>query len=153
MTRGPADLAPERRAFAARHASIDAAAAFVREHCARHRIDRTRELKLTLLVEELLTNTIDHGYGVESDALVHVTLQAEAGRVVLLYEDDGPPFDPVARGARAAAALDEPIDRRAEGGMGTRLIDGIASSARYRREHGTNRTWLTLDLPAHSSAG
>jgi serine/threonine-protein kinase RsbW len=153
MTPGPDAGTDEARDFAARYASIAATAAFANDYCARHGIDRTRALKLTLILEELLTNTIEHGHGAESDATVRVLLRAAPEGLVMGYEDSAPPFDPTDPGAQAAAALDDPLDDRPVGGLGLRLIDGLASAVGYCREHGRNRLWLTLAARTDSSPG
>ena len=57
--------AGERRVFEARFGMLPATAAFVAGFCARHGIARNDALRLTLIVEELFTNSMAHGYGGE----------------------------------------------------------------------------------------
>jgi serine/threonine-protein kinase RsbW len=151
MTRGPA-LPDERRDLTARYAALDEAAAFVSAFCARRAIGRPVELRLALVLEELITNTIEHGFGGESDAAVGVALRASDAGIELLYEDAAPPFDPLAHAARSPAAVDAALDERPIGGLGIHLLGRLASAARYAREGGRNRLWLTLSTAPDSSA-
>ena len=150
MTRGPA-LPDEPRALTARYAAIDEAAALVSDFCARHAIDRRLELKLTLVLEELITNTIEHGHGGESDAPIRVALSASDAALSLFYEDAAPAFDPLAHDAERAASVDAPLDERPVGGLGLHLIRQTATHARYAREGDCNRVWVTLSTAADSS--
>lgn len=150
MTRGPA-VPDEHCELTARHAALDEAAAFVSTFCAHGAIGRPVELKLTLVLEELITNTIEHGHGGECDAPIRVTLHASAAGIELFYEDAAPPFDPLAHDARSAGEVDGALDDRPIGGLGIRLIGGLARAARYAREADRNRLWLTLPIAADSS--
>ena len=101
-------------------------------------------MRLTLIVEELFTNSVAHGYGRESDAPIEVTLAADAGEVTLGYDDAAPPFDPLSRPSVAPADLEAPLASRAVGGLGLHLVRQLVASARYAREGGRNRLWLTV---------
>ena len=142
----------EQREFPARFASLTESAAFAEAFCARHGVDTGLALKLTLVLEELFTNTITHGFGAESDAPVRIALSTPHPQAVaIVFEDGGPAFDPLAHGARRPAALDDAFDARPVGGLGIHLVEQLASAKRYAREGGRNRLWLTLDGAADSS--
>ena len=57
-------------------------------------------LRLQLVIEELFTNTIMHGYGKECDEPIEIALRAAPGQVTVQYEDAAGPYDP----ARTLAA-------------------------------------------------
>ena len=144
MTRGPSPPIEEQREFAARYASLAASTAFVEAVCNRHRLDHSLTLKLTLVLEELITNTIEHGFGAESDAPVRIALRAEGTSVTLLYEDSAPPFDPLATDDSTVPSIEDPLEARPVGGLGLALIEGLTRDARYEYADGRNRLWLTL---------
>ena len=150
MTRGPA-LPDEPTALTARYEAVDRAAALVSAFCTRHGVDRRIELKLTLVLEELITNTIEHGFGAESDTPIRIALGASGAGLALFYEDAAPPFDPFAHDAASPARVDAPLDDRPVGGLGIHLIGRIAGSARYAREADRNRIWITLPTAPDSS--
>lgn len=119
--------------FPARMAQIDAAIALVEDHCQRSGVARDDMLRLTLVVEELFTNTVEHGHGGDGTREVRLRITALDDGVALLYEDDAPPFDPL------AAPLP---DAHAVGGRGIALVTGLSRSVRYAREDGRNRLWI-----------
>jgi anti-sigma regulatory factor (Ser/Thr protein kinase) len=136
--------AAEHRVFAARMSMLPATAAFVAGFCDRHDIARDDALRLTLIVEELFTNSVVHGYRGESDAPVELALAAGSGEVTVVYGDAAPPFDPLARPPVPAADLAAPLESRPVGGLGIHLVRQLVASARYAREDGRNRLWLSM---------
>ena len=142
----------EQRAFPARFASLTESAAFADAFCTRHGIDSGLALKLALVLEELFTNTITHGFGAETDAPIRIALSASGPRSVsLVFEDSGPAFDPLAHEGHRPATPDDAFDARPIGGLGIHLVEQLASAKRYAREGGRNRLWLTLGDAADSS--
>jgi anti-sigma regulatory factor (Ser/Thr protein kinase) len=92
-----------------------------------------------LILEELLRNSVLHGYGGDSAQSVWVGVQ---GRV-LRYEDAAPPFDPLTEGPPAPdPAL--PLERQAVGGIGLLLIRQLGGAVVYSHVGGHNRIEITL---------
>ena len=134
----------EERSFAAQLARLPDTAAFVETFCQRHGVGHADALRLTLVVEELFTNSVVHGYRGDSDAPIRLVLAKDNDAVALLYEDCAPPYDPLSRSPEAATDPDATLGSRAIGGLGTLLVTQLAASARYARENGCNRLWLRL---------
>jgi serine/threonine-protein kinase RsbW len=142
----------EQREFPARLASLTDVAAFIDDFGSRHGVDPGLALKLTLVLEELVTNTIEHGFGGESDAPIRIALTStRPASVSIAYEDSAPAFDPLAHAAHRPAAVGDPFEARSIGGLGIHLIGQLASMARYARDDERNRLWLTFDSGADSS--
>lgn len=133
------------RAFAARMDGLPQATAFAEGFCHRRGIEHGDALRLTLIVEELFTNTVVHGYGGDSEAPICITLDAGAAQLTLLCADAAPPFDPLARLAEAAAQMAADVAGRPVGHLGIPLVLRIARSVSYVREDGWNRLLLVLD--------
>jgi len=130
------------RAFPARMTALTEVAAFTAEACRDADLGREVCLRLTLLVEELFSNTVVHGHAGGSDAPVAVAFDAEPGRITLTYEDTGPPHDPFAAVVQpddAATVEDWPI-----GGLGVLLVASMATDVEYRRVDDRNRIALTI---------
>jgi serine/threonine-protein kinase RsbW len=134
----------EQRTFRARMECLPLAAAFVEAFCEHHGIARHDALRLTLIVEELFTNTVTHGHGGDSDAPVQLELGFTVAHLTLRYEDNAPPFDPLQRLDAAPPDLDAQIDDRAVGGLGVHLITHMAHSVDYAHIEGFNRLQLVL---------
>ena len=136
--------AGEHRIFKARMDVLPDATDFVERFCNLHRVGRPDLLRLTLIVEELFTNTVVHGYGGESDAPIYVSLRPDRDAVGLLYEDAAPQYDPLSQLSLAAANLAASVESRPIGKLGVHLVGHLTDSARYAREGGRNRLWLRL---------
>ena len=130
------------RTWPAWMAHLSKATAFVESFCEAHGLAPADVMRLTLVVEELFTNTVTHGHGGDCDAPVRIALSATAGHIELAYDDTAPPFDPVAHLASNAATLD--VDDRRVGGLGIALVLRMTERAGYAREDGCNRLMLTI---------
>jgi serine/threonine-protein kinase RsbW len=131
-----------RRRFAADMAALDEALEFVRDSCASFGIAPPDTLRLSLIVEELFTNTVRHGGGAATS--IGLALLVDAGSVLLNYDDDTPAFNPL----RAPAPdLDLPLELRNPGGLGIHLVRELSADVRYRYERGRNRLRLRLLTP------
>jgi serine/threonine-protein kinase RsbW len=126
------------------------ALAFVEAFCSRLAIGHDDMLRLVLVVEELFTNAVQHGYagGADgTDAGVRLELAHAPGRLQLFIEDSAPAFDPLAQARAGAPALDYiDVEFRQPGGLGLVLVEQLAAEARYAREQGCNRLWITLAI-------
>jgi len=131
-------------AFPARLACLGAATAFVERFCALHGIGRDDLLRLTLIVEELFTNTVVHGHRGDSDATIRIGLGATPGALALQFEDAAPPFDPLQWLDASLPDLDAGVDARPVGGLGVHLLVRMAERVDYAHVDGCNRLRLWL---------
>jgi serine/threonine-protein kinase RsbW len=129
------------RSFPARLAETSNVSAFVVS--AVSGTDERLAMRLRLAVEELFVNTVIHGHGGDSDAAVRVTVGIDGDRVVLVYEDDAPPFDPFARVEHPDAAAT--VEARDVGRLGVFLITQVAARCHYERTG--DRNCITVELP------
>jgi anti-sigma regulatory factor (Ser/Thr protein kinase) len=100
--------------------------------------------KLTLIVEELFTNTVNHGHGGDCDASVSISLEQNHGQIQLIYEDSAPPFDPLAAGQRTD--IESTINERRVGGLGILITIGLTERVDYSYVEGRNRITLRLTV-------
>jgi anti-sigma regulatory factor (Ser/Thr protein kinase) len=132
------------RSFPARYSIIPETARFIETFCASHDVGRDDGLRLALIVEELVANTIVHGHGGESDAPIVIGFSVAADAVTLRYEDTAPAFDFAAARAQTIDPLDVEFDLRPVGNLGLRLLSHYADSVSYARTSGRNQITLTL---------
>jgi serine/threonine-protein kinase RsbW len=137
-------IAAEHRIFEARLAMLAETTAFVESFCRGHGIAHADALRLTLIVEELFTNTVTHGHGGDCDAPIGILLSADAGEVSLVYEDTAPRYDPLAGFSEPPSALDADVEARPIGGLGVFLVGQLVHDARYAYEEDRNRLWLRV---------
>ncbi len=84
--------------------------------------------RVRIIVEELFSNTIKYGYGLECERPVRLRFSTGPS-VTLTYEDDAPPFDPTARARETNASIADA--ERPEGRAGIALVLGLCAGAHY----------------------
>ena len=136
----------ERRGFEARLAALAPALGFVEEFCARQGVDRMVALRMAFIVEELFTNTVNHGHGGDCDAPVEVGLAFTADALLLFYEDTAPAYNPLTNFHGEPAGLATTLQMRPVGGLGAYAIGQLIETARYEHRDGRNRLRLSLPI-------
>ncbi len=93
--------------------------------------------QMTLVVDEIVTNTAKYGYGDCSQHCINVDLHLEDNVLVILIMDKAQPFDLT---TAPVPELDIPVEdrRKPVGGMGIHLVRSLVDSIEYRRENGMN---------------
>mgnify|MGYP003406525001 CR=1 FL=1 len=130
------------RTFPAQWRAFEQVKALIAEFGEAAGLGREDRHKLTLIVEELFTNTVTHGHRGDSTAPVQISLEDTAAGVELTYEDSAPQYDPVA--ASRWTDIESTINERRVGGLGVFLTIGLTNAADYRFVEGRNRISLTL---------
>lgn len=132
---------PTTRQFSARQAEFDSVTAFIES--ATESLQPDAQLRLILLVEELFVNSVNHGYGGDSDQSVWLTLRVGAEDCYLVYEDCAPAYDPFASVDMSSAEGE--LDDRRIGGLGVVLLVELSSSRNYERRG--DRNVIELYIP------
>lgn len=123
---------------------------FVAAFVEKHSIGSADRARISLVIEELLTNLIKFGYpGRTEPGRVEITLRLEGKRLTLLFADDGVPFNPL---AHPLPKLDQPAAARLIGGLGIHIMRALADELSYHRSQDRNllrftRTIATTDSP------
>lgn len=101
---------------------------------------------VALVIEEILTNVLDHGGNPDTKASVAIEVQPDqvSGQIV----DQGRPFDP-----RSAPSpdLQAPAEDRKIGGLGLHLVQELTSALDYR--HDGSRNWTLFCVPRSKAKG
>jgi chemotaxis protein methyltransferase CheR len=97
-----------------------------------------RAIPIGLIVNELVTNAVKYAFPARAKGTVIVTLKRVPGELRLTVADNGGGFDP----------------RRADSGLGGRLVEGFAHQlgGRVERESGSQGTTVRLILPSPEDA-
>ena len=132
------------RIFPAQLQAFDQIRALVDEFGAMSNLGREDRHKLTLIVEELFTNTVAHGHQGDSDAPVSISFEHDKGEMELIYEDSAPAFDPLAAGERTD--INSAIKERKVGGLGILITVGLTERASYSYVDGRNRICLRFTV-------
>jgi len=124
--------------FPASLGALRAVRTFVERFCSAAGIARDPCLRLNLVLEELFTNTIRHGFGGDSDAAVWISLTRGADGLRIVYEDTAPPFNPYAWLSSSSQPSRRP------GGLGILLTRELAASREYAYVFGRNSIRLGM---------
>lgn len=100
--------------------------------------------RIELVLEELFTNTVMHGYGGECDRPVWVGFDIQPSLLSISYSDEAPPYDPL----QHDSDLDYDKASRPTGGLGILLARRFADRMDYRYGSGRNVLTLLFDPPA-----
>ena len=134
--------------FPAKMDSMAEIRTFVEDACTTARIGREDCLKLLLIVEELFTNTVTHGYREESESPVWIAFDPCDTGFTLRYEDAAPPHNPF--GEYRPMDTGALIAQQPVGGLGLKLVRSLATDAVYSREGERNCIRLTFAIRARS---
>lgn len=95
--------------------------------------------RVQLVLEELATNVINHGYG-EGGHEFEVAIDSSNDSLTIELTDSARPFNPLAEAPEAA--VNAALEDRPIGGLGVHLVRTMMDEMRYERDGGKNR--LTL---------
>nr|WP_295083266.1 SpoIIE family protein phosphatase [uncultured Roseateles sp.] len=83
---------------------------------------------VNLCLEELITNTIQHGLHGAPDRSIHVRLSRSEEWLEIILKDDAPPFDPFVEAPEPS--LDASVEERAVGGLGVHMVKTMMDEVR-----------------------
>jgi len=115
---------------------------FVREQAAQLGADGEATDDIVTAVDELVTNSIIHGYR-GGEGAVEVEIGASGASMVVHLRDHAPPFDPT---KLAAPDTTLPPEQRPKGGLGIYLSRAATDGLTYRRSEDGNETTLIRNL-------
>ena len=98
---------------------------------------------VNLALDELITNSVMHGFTGVGEPRIDISLHVEADTLVMTVEDNGAPFDPtVDTNPDLTSSL---VDHQV-GGLGLHLVKTFANRIRYEFVDGRNCLTLEHDL-------
>jgi serine phosphatase RsbU (regulator of sigma subunit)/anti-sigma regulatory factor (Ser/Thr protein kinase) len=96
--------------------------------------------ELTLCLDELLTNQIEHGMDGKTDSLIHIHLHYDLHWIEVTIKDEGHYYDPFIDAP--APALNASLEERPIGGLGVHFVKTLMDEFSVRRDGHTNITTL-----------
>jgi len=85
-------------------------------------------MPITLILEELYTNTITHGASDGRDIFIEVNLGIDKNELVMTYKDNGVPFNVL---KLPDPDLTASIEKREVGGLGVHYVKTLTDSVEY----------------------
>ncbi len=123
----------------------------IAEYCAAQGIAAKTAHRITLALEELVTNTVSYGFRRDGVHLIDVTIEVAGvaagekagGSLKIVVIDDAWPFDPR---QSQQASLDGALEERQIGGLGLHLIENLSDEIDYQQVAGRNCTTLLFSI-------
>ena len=110
-------------------AAVQRVEEFVAAFGAQHGIDTSDRNRVTILLEELVTNLYAHGLVKGSGGCsAEIVLSLEQDRLIIEFSDNGKPFDPL---AEPLPDLDVPAESRLPGKLGLCILRAFVDEASY----------------------
>jgi anti-sigma regulatory factor (Ser/Thr protein kinase) len=91
--------------------------------------------EINLALDEIFTNIISYGFNDRSEHAIQVCIAADDSLLTITVEDDGIPFNPI---ARTEPRLPATIEDCRIGGLGIYLIKNLVDDVCYCRNQGKN---------------
>ncbi|MBL4720805.1 MAG: ATP-binding protein [Alphaproteobacteria bacterium] len=133
--------------LAAHHHAIDLASAYIVDWCAQEGVEAYHEKRLTLIVEELIANSLAHG-GTAQNGNITLDLTRKKDHVAITYIDEGKPFDP--NKDLVGDDRENDLDDRRVGGLGWPLIKQLCERIEYVRHDDENHTTLIRRISSNT---
>jgi len=116
------------------------------EFAEKHGVSPLQTQRITLSVDELVTNIIKYGTRALEHAHIHLWATIVDGAFHIEIEDHGIPFDPFHEAPVPDTTL--PLEDRPIGGLGVFLVQSLMTTTNYERIKDRNRITLTRSLTA-----
>ncbi len=123
-------------------AELECLQEWVDAFCARAALSEQIHYHLSLVLEELVVNTVKHGRCHPRDNAIQIKLRVRNDRVQIAFSDTGIPFNPL---DAPPPNLSEDVGRRPIGGLGIHLVRSLMPETRYERRD--DRNYLSLAKP------
>ncbi len=107
--------------------------------------------RVSLAIDELLTNIILYGTDQETPPAILVSVTIDECDLRVEVEHTGPAFDPFQDAALPDTSLG--VEKRPIGGLGIFLVRSLMTSVHYQRVGDRNRVRLTRTLEAPGQGG
>jgi sigma-B regulation protein RsbU (phosphoserine phosphatase) len=107
----------------------------VTEFAERHGLASELVFRLTLVLEEVVTNVISYGYEDSSEHEISVRLSWKDPHIEIEIKDDGRPFNPL---EAPPPDMGKPLAEKQVGGLGIHLVREMMDELEYRRENDKN---------------
>lgn len=89
-----------------------------------------------LMLDELITNVVEHGYPASQHGEIHVTVWQSPGQLDVQVRDHARAYDPL---SAREPDLTADIETRAIGGLGIHFVRQLADEVRYERRSENGR--------------
>lgn len=120
------------------------AQAKVKDFCDRNGLGLRLKQELSLILDELITNTISYAFDDEEEHLITFKIFLNSEKLNIIYIDDGIPFDPTSH--KTSSPLLKSVSEKPLGSLGIHLVKNLTDEMIYTRKNGKNILELTKTI-------
>ena len=113
------------------------------ELAAAHAVPASVRRSLNVALDELLHNTIAHGFAGRKGGAVTIVVELGTDRLTVTLADDGQPFNPLVAPSPDTTSS---VEERPIGGLGIHLVRQLMDEVRYQRRADRNVVTLVKRL-------
>ncbi len=113
----------------------------ISEYCRQNNIDDATKFNLNLIVEEYVTNIINHGAIEENLHDIKIEIDLKGDKIHAKITDDATEFNPL---EAELPDIDKKITKKEPGGLGVFLILQKAENIKYYRKNNINNFEFSL---------
>ena len=113
------------------------------EFAAAHAVPASVRRSLNVALDELLQNTLAHGFPGRKGGAVTIDAELGTDRLTVTLSDDGQPFNPL---DAASPDTTRSLEERPVGGLGIHLVRQLMDEVHYHRRGGRNVVVLVKRL-------
>jgi anti-sigma regulatory factor (Ser/Thr protein kinase) len=103
--------------------------------CRDNAVSAVAEYQVNLALDEIVSNVILHGWKDNGEHQVCVSVSRLEDELSVEVEDDGMSFNPL---EVPAPEIDQPLEKRAVGGLGIHLVRQLMDGLQYQQRDGKN---------------
>ncbi|MBU0475942.1 MAG: ATP-binding protein [Bacteroidetes bacterium] len=115
--------------------SLSIIASFVEQFGAENNLSQKHIFELNLILDELITNTINYGYSDDEAHMIEISMEIENENILVKIIDDGNEFNPL---SKEEVNINENLDQRKIGGLGIHIVKQKTDEIKYERKGDKN---------------
>ena len=125
------------------HEAISEAALQFEDFAEEQGLSNADAMRVNLVFDEILSNIVSYAYQDDSPHEIAIDVELTPEKLLVMIEDDGIPFNPLAREDPDTGLS---IEDREIGGLGIHLVKNVMDEATYRRQQDANVLTLSKNL-------
>lgn len=115
----------------------------VKDYVVENQLDNKWIFRLTLVLEEMVTNIISYGYPRGNQSTIEITFTLKDNSLVIMLKDYGQPFNPLTAPEPDTKGS---MEERKVGGLGIHLVKNMMDQLSYHREGESNVLVMKKEL-------
>jgi anti-sigma regulatory factor (Ser/Thr protein kinase) len=123
--------------------NLDKIAEFIEQFCTEYNLESKICFDLNLVLDGLVTNTIQYGYNDKKVHWIDILIERRSGDIFIQITDDGIEFNPL---TKEKPDINKTLKEKKVGGLGIHFVKQKVNELNYKRENGRNTLTLVKNI-------